>query len=633
MFLVLQAFKAAMSMISGILRQVLLAVVFIISVLVYVCISKLKDFSYKFRPWYWKRNEMYKRMTSATTYREFQTAAVDMDSFSGKALWKKEPESTEYHADMIAKRLSALRTAFEAQDWDALLVLLRENLVRNIGGLGNPFLYNYCHIGTKDLIEDYMAMMEKCLEYVAEQDVGGMDLRAKERFFANSRQAYGRSALLFSGGFSLGMSHFGVAKCLLEQGLLPTVICGASIGALVACIIGAHSDEELRELLENPNAFKFSAFEGLRQGSAVRKIKRLLKHGILMDVNILQQFCKENLDEMTLHEAYRKTGRIINIVLTNPPPGVPHVLNHLTAPNVLLWSAACASCVQPGLYEAVDLFGKDMQGGCVPINVRARAVVRSQVHDLPFERIAQLFNVDHFIVSQTNPHMVAAVRATKSSSRFSLLHRFVMAVGREMHHRTLQFFTLLPLPSQLKWFRFDFIKSPMGDITVVPHLSISTILDALSNPNGRTLRASIKVGERSAFPQIAMIRNRCRVEQALHRCTRAIRARLVASNLADAPLRFPTATSIVEATEDESVERRLSSTDEEMPVFSYNTYGVDMSELDPAADASRPYRRASPFTSSPNRHASARAPASPPLLARTPAPAPSLNPASPAKQE
>ena len=34
------------------------------------------------------------------------------------------------------------------------------------------------------------------------------------------------------------MVHFGVVKCLFEHKLLPPVICGASIGALVAALLG-----------------------------------------------------------------------------------------------------------------------------------------------------------------------------------------------------------------------------------------------------------------------------------------------------------------------------------------------------------------------------------------------------------
>ena len=101
----------------------------------------------------------------------------------------------------------------------------------------------------------------------------------------------------------------------------------------------------------------FAAERGSGPGSARRKLTRLLKHGVLMDVSVLTRFCKDNLPHATFQarrivsaatqilscaqEAYKKTGRIVNIVVTHPAPGVPAILNHITTPNVLLWSAAC----------------------------------------------------------------------------------------------------------------------------------------------------------------------------------------------------------------------------------------------------------------------------------------------------
>ena len=55
----------------------------------------------------------------------------------------------------------------------------------------------------------------------------------------------GRSALLLSGGLSFGLYHFGVVKALFERGCLPRVISGASIGALVAALLGINTDQEL----------------------------------------------------------------------------------------------------------------------------------------------------------------------------------------------------------------------------------------------------------------------------------------------------------------------------------------------------------------------------------------------------
>ena len=43
----------------------------------------------------------------------------------------------------------------------------------------------------------------------------------KLEFFSEAKHAYGRTALLLSGGASLGFYHIGVIKALFEQNLLP----------------------------------------------------------------------------------------------------------------------------------------------------------------------------------------------------------------------------------------------------------------------------------------------------------------------------------------------------------------------------------------------------------------------------
>ena len=57
--------------------------------------------------------------------------------------------------------------------------------------------------------------------------------------------------------------------------------------------------------------------------------------------------------------AFDQTGRIINITvapINNYDP--PRLLNYLTAPHVCVWSAACASCAVPGLFDSITLIIK-----------------------------------------------------------------------------------------------------------------------------------------------------------------------------------------------------------------------------------------------------------------------------------
>jgi len=67
----------------------------------------------------------------------------------------------------------------------------------------------------------------------------------KLAFFNEMRHAYGRTALMLSGGAVLGLYHVGVAKALFAAGLLPRVLSGASAGAIVAATLATKSNEEL----------------------------------------------------------------------------------------------------------------------------------------------------------------------------------------------------------------------------------------------------------------------------------------------------------------------------------------------------------------------------------------------------
>lgn len=44
---------------------------------------------------------------------------------------------------------------------------------------------------------------------------------------------------------STGLYHIGVVKALFEQDLLPRIISGTAVGALIAALICIHTDDEL----------------------------------------------------------------------------------------------------------------------------------------------------------------------------------------------------------------------------------------------------------------------------------------------------------------------------------------------------------------------------------------------------
>jgi predicted acylesterase/phospholipase RssA len=61
----------------------------------------------------------------------------------------------------------------------------------------------------------------------------------------DSRQSFGQTALVLQGGSTFGLVHLGVAKCLFQQNLLPRIICGNSVGALIAALVCTRTDDEL----------------------------------------------------------------------------------------------------------------------------------------------------------------------------------------------------------------------------------------------------------------------------------------------------------------------------------------------------------------------------------------------------
>lgn len=103
--------------------------------------------------------------------------------------------------------------------------------------------------------------------------------------------------------------------------------------------------------------------------SFLRKLYRFITRGVVLDVEILKEFIRENVGDLTFQEAYDKTGWVLNITVTGYKEHDNHrLLNYLTAPNVLIWSAACASSCVPLLFDPVELLCKNEYGHIVPYN-------------------------------------------------------------------------------------------------------------------------------------------------------------------------------------------------------------------------------------------------------------------------
>lgn len=338
-------------------------------------------------------------MDNATTYDEWLQAAQKLDTIEGHDRWKLQDESDLYDANLIRQRLADMRRLEAENDIEGIMFHLRSGMVRGLGGIGNPRLHTHAYVGTKRLIEEYTEQVMKLLKMLHDAPEEELPLERKLAFFAESRHALGKTGLLLSGGASLGMFHFGVLKALHEHHLLPRVISGSSAGSIVAALVGTRTQDQMDELFV-PGTIDLTFFPPA--GSLRRKVRRLLFEGHLMEINILKSALRKNVGDVTFYEAYERTGKILNITVSPANDYErPRLLNYLTSPNVLIWSAACASCAFPILYQPVELVAKNEAGELTSYHLTDVKWKDGSLHaDLPITRISELFNVNHFIVSQ-----------------------------------------------------------------------------------------------------------------------------------------------------------------------------------------------------------------------------------------
>jgi TAG lipase/lysophosphatidylethanolamine acyltransferase len=199
----------------------------------------------------------------------------------------------------------------------------------------------------------------------------------------------------------------------------------------------------------------------------------------------------------------------------------------------LIWTAAVASNAStPSLYghKETMVLCKDMHGNIIPWKPANTADFRHWTHvsysdrESPLLRIAELFNVNHFIVSQARPYLIPFLQSdmhgpnlletrNKAASATAFLVRMV---GLEMRHRLRQLDTLRLLPAGIRRFLVD-ERVPGASMTLVPEVTAGDFVRLLETPTKETLEYWILKGERSVWPAVAALKIRCAVETELDR--------------------------------------------------------------------------------------------------------------------
>ncbi|KAK0545350.1 hypothetical protein OC845_005136 [Tilletia horrida] len=489
-----------------------------------------------------QKGRLRKRLRAAQTWEEWKTVALELDGFLGLQRWKEEDGSGLYDWILVKKVASSLRSHRTQGDADKLIEVLELCLKNNFAGVENFKLFSQTYFGSKNLIERFAAEVEESLRFIRETDKISVD--EKRRFYRRVSKNMGKSALCLSGGGSFGYYHIGVVRALLDANLLPTIISGTSAGGLIAALACTRTDEELKEILVPALADRITACEEPLRIWAVRAYRTGARFDTVAWASKCTYFTRGST---TFLEAYRRTGKVLNVSVIPADRHSPvKLLNHLTAPNCIIWSALLASAAVPGLLNPVCLMQKTKDGEAIPYNLGHRFKDGSLRVDIPLEELHMLFQVNYPIVSQVNPHIHLFHFAPQGTPGRPVAHRrgkgwrggfllsaieHVLKLHLAMNFKIIRDLDLLPRLLGTDWSSI-FLQRFTGAVTIIPKTRFWDWIRILSDPDRKELARMLRVSQSVSFPKLHMIENRMRLENEIEAgrraCRRAARAQALA---------------------------------------------------------------------------------------------------------
>ncbi|KAI8328819.1 acyl transferase/acyl hydrolase/lysophospholipase [Chlamydoabsidia padenii] len=487
--------------------------------------------------WRGKRRRLRTHLRNSTTFEEWCAAAKNLDDHMKMEEWKLTPAYGYYDYRLVQKVIGHLQMYREKNDPESanhLKDVLYACLKQNFAGIENAKLYSNTYLGTKYLIDEYVDEVTKSIDVLANSPhVNDDDKRLAFRLYSKN---YGRSAFCLSGGAGFGYFHLGVIRALLDQKLLPSIITGTSAGSLMGAIVCTRTDDELGQVLVPDLAHRIK----IAHDSWFTIIKRYTTTGAIFDSG---QWCREAMwftrGSLTFKEAYERTGRVFNVsVIPSDAHSPSKLLNYITAPNCVIWSAVLASAAIPGILNPVVLMQKVPNSEhLVPYNYGHRFKDGSLRSDIPAQILHNHFNVNYAIVSQVNPHIHIFFYANQGSPGRPVTHRSGKGWRGGFLASTLEQLLKLELSKWLKVLRdLDLLPKVMnqdwsslwlqkfdGDVTILPKAGLADWFHILADPDQKRLAQLMKFGQLQTWPKIAMIRNRLRIENSINQGRRQVR--------------------------------------------------------------------------------------------------------------
>lgn len=468
-----------------------------------------------------KLRRLQKQLDDAADYATWCEVAAAIDALTGAEDWRKDDEADFFHAESLRRDLDHMRWLRGAGDAAALAEVVHASMHRNLVDLLASDGYSVALGGPKHLARAYLDETENTLRWLA-SDEAVLPLEQKRSVFDQVHHTWGRSALMLSGGATFGFMHLGVCKALHRHRLLPDVVSGASTGAMIAAGICTRDDDELDDLFDRPEQMELIGL--VPRDPADKDGGRSL-----LDPERLLATIRKNINDGTFEEARAHSGRTLVIsVSPTRKRQLPRVLCPLTSPNVLVSAAALASSALPVFFPPVTLTGKNAEGEEVPWLPEERWADGSVWGDIPTRSLGRLYNVDHFIVSQTNPHVLPFLTLRDGDGWVG--RTFGMA-GRGVQQQTLNSTEMarrltervpglekLPLGTWLEHVHALANQSYSGDVDIHPAFRPGLYRKIMSNPTPELLDQLILDGERATWPHLEMIRDQTRISRCLTAC-------------------------------------------------------------------------------------------------------------------
>ena len=486
--------------------------------------------------WRGERQRLRHNIRSKTTFEEWKEAAQQLDEYLGNAKWKEEDDYAYYDHNTVRKvkeQLRASRTRAslaEKGHEDALgelqnLRALVEACVKNnFVGVENPRLYSETYYGTKNLAQEFIDELHASLSYLLH--TSALSQAEKTTLARHLHTNFGRTALCLSGGASFAWYHLGVARALLDAGLLPEVITGTSGGAIVAALLATRTDAELDALLVPAIADHITACSEGFTTWFPRWWRTGARFDSLQWARHISWPCRGST---TFREAYERTGRILNVSCVPSDPHSPTILcNYLTSPDCVIWSAVLASAAVPGILNPVVLMTKSRRDGSLsPYSFGHKWKDGSLRTDIPLKALNTQFNTQFSIVSQVNPHINLFFFASRGSIGRPVTHRkgrgwrggylgsaveTYLKLDLNKWLKVLKHLELLPRPLGQDWSAI-WLQQFSGTITIWPKSKLSDFWYILSDPTPQRLARMMRAGMQSAFPKLLFIQNRMKIER------------------------------------------------------------------------------------------------------------------------